>query len=237
VASSRARRARLTGAKVALSAALVVSLTTVSYRGATEPAGAVPAVPGPSLVEAVSDVPVDVSAVPTSLRTNPDRGVQRASRSLARQPVPGCDGTATGEGQNGRLPASELCDLWQRPYQDRADAVVTLWALNDAFRARFGTDMCLASGYRDLEAQAALRASKGAIAARAGQSNHGWGLAIDFCASTYTGEPGRWLDDVAPIYGWANPAWARPGGSGSFEPWHWEYASAVAAKDRGSGRG
>lgn len=218
---------------------LVVSITAFSYQGTTVRAGADPAAsvasaaqvaPGPTMIEANSAVPLD-SASPTSPPADPTRDVQPASRSFTRAALTGCDGVATGKGENGRLPASELCDLWQRPYQDRADAVVTLEALNDAFKARFGTDMCLSSAYRDLEVQAALRAKKGAIAAPAGQSNHGWGLAIDFCPSTYTGLPGRWLHDVGPVYGWSNPVWAHRRGGGSFEPWHWEFASAVAEKD------
>lgn len=61
-----------------------------------------------------------------------------------------CTGVVTDIGTNGRLPAAALCDLWRAPYQDRADAVVSLFALNDAYRAAFGRDMCLSSGYRDL---------------------------------------------------------------------------------------
>jgi hypothetical protein len=228
--ASRGRRAQIAIARTTLIVALVVSITAVSYQGATQSAGADPAASGPTLIKAITTMRVD-STVPTILRPDPMRGVELASRSFAREALLGCDGVATGEGENGRLPASELCDLWQRPYQDRADAVVALDALNDSFKARFGTNMCLSSGYRDLEAQAALRARKGAIAAPAGQSNHGWGLAIDFCPSTYTGLPGRWLQAVGPVFGWSNPEWAQRRGSGSFEPWHWEFAAAVAEKD------
>jgi len=215
--------------------ALVVSITAFSYRGAPDPAGAVdagPAAAGPTLIEALTKAQADTS-VPPILRAEPREAITRVSRTFSRDAIPsGCDGIATGSGENGRLRPSELCDLWQRPYQDRADAVVALDALNEAFKANFGADMCLTSGYRDLETQAALRARKGAIAAPAGQSNHGWGLAIDFCPSVYTGRAGKWLDDVGPAFGWSNPAWARPGGSGSFEPWHWEFTSAVAEMTR-----
>jgi len=214
-------------ARTLLSAALVVSFTAVSYKGAEAPAVVAPAASGPTLIEAITGAQVDMS-VPTSLLAVRTVDVERASRSLAREALPGCDGITRGDGENGRLPASELCDLWQRPYQDRADAVVALEALNDAFRVRFGTDMCLSSAYRDFEAQASLRASKGSIATPAGQSNHGWGLAVDLCPSTYGGQPGEWLHDVGPVYGWSNPDWAHRGGGGSFEPWHWEFASAVA---------
>ena len=52
--------------------------------------------------------------------------------------------------------SSASCGLWQFPYQDRADAVVTIDALNEAFKAALGVAMCLSSGYRNLQTQAAL---------------------------------------------------------------------------------
>ncbi|WP_407343420.1 M15 family metallopeptidase [Pengzhenrongella phosphoraccumulans] len=222
-------------ARSLISAALVVSFTAISYKEAAPSAEAVAVPAGPTVVEALLAAPVDV-AVPVKLLAGLTKNAERASRSLARDPVPGCDGIASGAGENGRVPASELCDLWQHPYQDRADAVVSLDALNDSFKARFGTDMCLSSAYRDREEQAALRAKKGSIAAPAGQSNHGWGLAVDFCPSVYTGQAGQWMADVGPVFGWSNPAWARRGGGGSFEPWHWEFTAAVAEKDGTGGR-
>ncbi|PVU81404.1 hypothetical protein DDP54_16075 (plasmid) [Cellulomonas sp. WB94] len=121
------------------------------------------------------------------------------------------------------------------PYKARADAAVTLIALNGAYFARFGTDICLSSGYRTFEQQLALRAAKGAIAAGAGQSNHGWGLAVDLCPAAYAGTRGVWLHDVGRAYGWANPAWAHRGGGGSYEPWHWEYVPGVDALTAGGG--
>jgi hypothetical protein len=75
-----------------------------------------------------------------------------------------------------------------------------------------------------------------------GNSNHGWGLAID--VSYLAGGAGfdspayHWLATNAATYGWINPAWAKPivlggnghgghagGNSNVFEPWHWEYAA------------
>jgi D-alanyl-D-alanine carboxypeptidase len=226
-ARSRRRRVGLGFARAALAAALVVSITAFAYGrpGEATPTAAITS--GPTTLEALTR-PGGDATIPASLAGRSTSHLEQASRSAARDALPGCSGIATGLGLNGRLPASQLCDLWQRPYQDRADAVVTIDALNDAYKARFGTDMCLSSGYRDLEVQAALRASKGSLAAPAGQSNHGWGLAVDFCSSTYTGQSGAWLDENGPIFGWANPPWAHRGGGGPFEPWHWEFVSGVA---------
>jgi LAS superfamily LD-carboxypeptidase LdcB len=133
------------------------------------------------------------------------------------------------------LPTSELCDLWQRPYKDRADAVIAITQLNEQYKAVFGKDMCLSSAYRTLEQQASLKRIRGGLAAPAGQSNHGWGLAVDFCEDVYTGRSGAWLAKVGPVFGWANPAWARSGGQGPREPWHWEFVPGVAALEAANG--
>jgi len=31
------------------------------------------------------------------------------------------------------------------------------------------------------------------------------------------------------MFDWDNPAWARTGRGGPFEPWHWEYVPGVKA--------
>jgi hypothetical protein len=210
--------------------ALVVSITGFTYRG--DVARAVGSRDGTTSISTVTALterpdltPPPALVAPSSRPTT----AERASRAKQRGAIPGCDGVPTGKGTNGHLPPSELCDLWQAPYKARADAAVTLIALDQVYFARFGVDICLTSGYRSYEEQLRLRGTKGALAANAGQSNHGWGLAVDLCPSTYSGTRGAWLRDVGATYGWANPAWAHPGGAGPLEPWHWEYAPGVAA--------
>lgn len=197
----------------------------------------------PTTVEALAG-PVDLTP-PAALAAPAPGFLEHASRSAQRdsQAAPAqaattaaeakaaaeCSGVVSGPMTNGQLTAANLCDLWQKPYKDRADAVVTAFAMNDAFTAKFGRPMCLTSGYRTYEEQARLRAAEPGIAAAAGTSNHGWGLAIDFCSNTYGGAAGAWLRANGPKFGWDNPSWARPGGSGAFEPWHWEYVPGVKA--------
>ena len=96
-------------------------------------------------------------------------------------------------------------------------------------RCEGGDGMWRWSGARQLGRQAARRRTRGGLAAPPGQSNHGWGLAVDFCPSVYEGRSGRWLHDVGPVFGWDNPEWARGGGSAAYEPWHWEYVPGVTA--------
>jgi hypothetical protein len=80
-----------------------------------------------------------------------------------------------------------------------------------------------------------------------GNSNHGWGLAIDVSSlaagAGFDSPAYQWLATNAATYGWINPAWAKPvalggnghgghagGNSNVFEPWHWEYAAFMTTQ-------
>jgi D-alanyl-D-alanine carboxypeptidase/Transglycosylase-like domain len=80
-----------------------------------------------------------------------------------------------------------------------------------------------------------------------GNSNHGWGLAIDVKYLTsnagFDSPAYQWLAANAASYGWINPSWAKPvslggnghgghagGSSNVFEPWHWEYAAFMTTQ-------
>lgn len=166
----------------------------------------------------------NVMAAPRIERTE----TRSASREAERSPLPNCDPDAPVEGGNGLLADHSLCELWQDGEQLRPDAAISLSALNGAFRAQFGRDLCLVASYRDLDTQYAVKAQLGYWAASPGTSNHGWGLAIDICKQeTSNSEIYSWLWANAPAYGWQNPAWAQVGGE-KYEPWHWEYVEGVA---------
>ncbi|MCG2798256.1 MAG: M15 family metallopeptidase [Cellulomonas sp.] len=186
----------------------------------------------PSTVSALASLSSSAQ-VPASLAAaGPvvDRDTDTASRTLDRDTVlPGCSGlTPTTLSANGQLPASDLCTLWDGHTQARADYAVALAQLNQAFVIQFGADLCLSSGYRTLAQQRAVKAQKGGLAATPGKSNHGLGLAVDFCTSETTGARWTWLNANGPTYGIENPDWAKPGGSGPHERWHWEFTAAVA---------
>lgn len=176
-----------------------------------------------------------LSALPPSSLVSADGALQARSLSAAssrteeRSLLAGCDGSVRPAGQNGLLKVSDLCTLWDNHTQLRADAAVSLAEFNQAFAARFGGDLCLASGYRTLAQQRAVKAQKGGLAAAPGKSNHGWGLAVDLCQDQTSGVKWRWITENGPTYGWQNPAWAQPGGSGPHEKWHWEYEKGVEA--------
>jgi hypothetical protein len=159
------------------------------------------------------------------------------SRSNERSVLPGCNGQVPNIAlQNGQLPASILCTLWDPKRQLRADAAVAIAKLNIAYQQHFGHPMCFTDAYRSLQAQFRVKAERGGFAARPGTSEHGWGLAVDLCDGVEAGASSasyQWLRENAPFYGWQNPPWALPGGAGPFEPWHWEYFPGE--KDQSSG--
>lgn len=193
----------------------------------------------PSTVSALTSGVLGVEP-PQSLVAPVDARVDRvdaASRDLQREPLAGCSGLVPDEATatNGHVPARDLCTLWDGHTRVRADAAIPLAQLDDAFAARFGKRICLASGYRSLADQYAVKAERGGLAAAPGTSNHGWGLAIDLCDEDTSGAQGAWIRENAPVYGWKNPAWALPGGVGPHEPWHWEYAKGVEADGSYSG--
>ena len=181
----------------------------------------------PSAYEVLASSIVDptptslLAAVPGAVRMT-----DSASRVLERSPLPDCDGTPVRDAQNGQIASADLCALWAG-HMLRGDAAMALAELNLSFRATFGCDLCLTDSYRTLAEQRRLAYTKGSLAAAPGQSNHGWGLAIDLCSSETSGQVWRWLNDNGPVFGWENPPWAKRGGSGPYEPWHWEYVAGT----------
>ncbi|NTW42137.1 MAG: peptidase M15, partial [Cellulomonadaceae bacterium] len=180
----------------------------------------------PSAYEVLSADSIETT--PTSLlaaASGASRTSETVSRSLVRDPLPGCDGEAHESGSNGLIPDSDLCDLsWAAGQSLRGDAAVALTELDDFFSAAFGRDLCITDSYRSLADQRRVAYTKPGLAATPGTSNHGWGLAIDLCSSeTNSSAAITWLKTNGPTYGWVNPDWAGVNGSGAYEPWHWEY--------------
>ncbi|XBH22048.1 M15 family metallopeptidase [Jonesiaceae bacterium BS-20] len=183
---------------------------------------------GPSTAEVVAS-PQHVDAIPSGIAQQTsvdDRVVQVAARSDIRTPLSGCDSSQSAPGENGQLDVKDLCSV-KRGHTLRADAAVAFLALDEAYQAKFGTPMCLTDAYRPLETQRTLKIQKGSLAATPGTSNHGWGLAVDICNTTYHAQnKWEWLNENAPRFGWAQPSWA----SRSYEPWHWEFTDAVQSQ-------
>jgi D-alanyl-D-alanine carboxypeptidase len=166
--------------------------------------------------------------VPKSLLAPRRLLVTRPSRGGERAVLPGCFGEfPLIKADNGRMPNSTLCTLWDGKHQLRSDAAVALAKLNVAYGQRFGHPMCVSDAYRSLIAQYTVKAQRGGLAARPGKSVHGLGRAVDLCDGVETGGSAthQWLVDNATSYGWKNPDWAQWGGDGPHEPWHWEFSA------------
>ncbi len=218
--------APLTG-MLAAPAAKPVSNTSIP--AALAPAPVFPAIEVSTAngVDQVRLIPGDgmVASVPSVLGAPRTVLVARAARGSDRAVLPGCDGEIVDQKMtNGKLPVADLCTLWDGKHRLRADAAVALAKLNLSYRKRFGHDICLTDAYRTLAQQYAVKAARGGFAATPGTSEHGMGVAVDLCDGVPNGGTTYWwLRNNAPAYGWDNPDWARAGGSGPHENWHWEY--------------
>jgi hypothetical protein len=125
-------------------------------------------------------------------------------------------------GQNGKLPASDLMDVGNGEKLWKPAAIAYLRMKNDA--AKEGVNFVLSEGYRTLETQQRYwdnPPSGPGTAARPGTSLHGWGKAIDISS------PGAqsWIRKNGVRYGWIWPMWAR---NNPYEPWHFEYVGSGA---------
>lgn len=224
-------------ARAGILAALGVTTIAVPLANAVE-GGEVPISSIPVVAEGRSTLEVITTSASSAAATEAviiaegstlaAREASIASRGAARDTLAGCDLSADVTSANGRLSADELCKLPQSGHQLQPFAAVAFDALNEAYRAKFGADICLSDSYRTLQGQHSVARSKPGLSARPGTSQHGLGLAVDLCPTSYKSTARwNWLKANGPTYGWDNPAWARAGGSGKYEPWHWEYFPLV----------
>lgn len=137
---------------------------------------------------------------------------------------------AAEKAPNGQIPTDLLCGV---AFTDgvllRCDAAAALERLDAAYHAETGRHLDVSSSYRTTGEQAALYAAKPGLAAPAGASNHGRGVAVDFAGAGDLGDFSaplyRWLARNAADHGWYHPSYMDPGGVGPLEPWHWEFGT------------
>jgi len=139
----------------------------------------------------------------------------------------GCDAGLVADSTkfpNGLIPNKYLCKLPQKGAFLRADAALSFYKLNAAYKKRFGRDMCVTSSYRPLREQQQLYYQRPGFAAVPGRSNHGLGQALDLCDGVQNQGSAtfNWMRSNSGTYGWFHPSWAY---SSPFEPWHWEYGT------------
>jgi zinc D-Ala-D-Ala carboxypeptidase len=127
---------------------------------------------------------------------------------------------------NGRLPASALCPLYAAPGESLAREASTAFnAMSNAYQKHSGSALCVTDSYRSYAEQVAVKLARPGLAAAPGRSQHGFGLAVDFCGGvqSFATPAHLWMQRHAPLYGWFHPGWAEPTGVLP-EPWHWEFA-------------
>lgn len=145
---------------------------------------------------------------------------------------------------NGDMPKGSLCtlppsfnDAWA-PDTNRAlecNAAASFQEMNAAFKAKFGYNLTVDEGYRDLKTQDAYESFLGyPRAAVPGKSNHGLGSAVDlegYTSAVIAGHASRynygsaadqWLTANGMKYGWDRPAYMDANGSNP-EYWHYNY--------------
>lgn len=137
--------------------------------------------------------------------------------------------------ENGKIPLEELCEPASNPgHLLRCDASGSLDLMSAEFEVQFGYSIEITDSYRDFAGQEQCTKDKGDMCATPGQSNHGWGLAIDVASNVdnYHSMEHNWLAMHGARFGWILPSWAQQTGSKP-EPWHWEYigTAPVAAGD------
>lgn len=185
-----------------------------------------------------------------ALRNKANHTVQLLERKAARLGVAAdrsgrltmfaCDAQSATEAEkypNGLIPSRYLCNLPQKGHQLRADAAVAFARLNAAYQQHFGHQACVTDAYRPISVQRALYQSKPpGFAAVPGTSNHGWGLAVDFCGGVQNQGSAEfnWMQANSKKFGWIHPSWAY---SSPFEPWHWEFVPKGGKPSSGGDKG
>lgn len=132
--------------------------------------------------------------------------------------------------------------------QLREQAAIAFESLAEEFYTRFQEKILVVSTYRSYNYQAGIKA-RGCpdnLCAKAGHSEHQWGLAIDLWSASsksFWDSSQRltwfynWLSDNAHLYGFHNPYQnGRDIDGYEIEPWHWryvwvEFASYLREKD------
>lgn len=216
-------------------------LLAVIAAGAASPAGATTDEPADLVALVERAVALTPEADPDPLLLEEAAATSPLGATAVAPPMPaqtyngevkGAVGTWSGF-SNGRIPVDRMCaPSWDAVERFRCDARESLIALNAAYRAAFGVNLSITDSYRSYEEQVLLKQQKPTLAATPGTSIHGWGLAADLGGgiNVFGSAQHNWMRANANRFGWYHPAWAQFYGSLP-EPWHWEYAGAVASGD------
>ena len=150
-----------------------------------------------------------------------------ASRLSSASGGTACTGGSTAGQANGNLDPGSLCPLWSAPGERlRSDAAAAFNRLSHFHAATVGNALCVTDSYRSYSEQVSVYQRQPGLAAIPGTSEHGWGLAVDFCGGIQESGSAAsvWMKANAGRFGFFHPSWAEPSGNRP-EPWHWEFNS------------
>lgn len=216
---------------VSLAGAATAAVMLANLGGSSEvkvdsTAASEPGAISPETVEAHTSDPDGKTSIEVGAPSAKQQNAEAAGRSISKSVLPGCDPKQDFDKQasNGELPEEWLCELGIEDHQLRADAAVSFAKMNAAYKKDTGKEFEITDSYRNLEGQVSVAGRKPGLAAKAGTSLHGWGIALDLGGGTESKSgPWKWLVEHGEEYGWENPDWAK---SSKYEPWHWEYVPA-----------
>jgi hypothetical protein len=131
------------------------------------------------------------------------------------------------EAANGKLTPTDLVSLPEKPDEKLNPIAAKAYEKMVAAATADGVTWKITDSYRDYVSQQATAKSKGlyatgGLAANPGQSNHGWGSALDLAL---TPSAQAWLIANASKYGFS---------SIGKEPWHWEHKASAASMKAGN---
>ncbi len=211
---------------------LVIATTTAGAATAATPTPTTPAVQGASSGQVLAET-TETPAAPAA---------------TTKPPIPDNPPVIDNAGvENAKIGPDKLTPVSGVPnvtdvqggIQIRKELVEPLTKLAAGFKAKFGRNLTVFSGYRDAASQqisvdGAKAKGQPERAAPVGQSSHGWGLAVDLVKEKLWSETGsgpfdseeyKWLASDGVGMGWKNPYYKGHGGQASEESWHWEYGT------------
>ncbi len=176
--------------------------------------------------DALSQALAERAAAQAAARDRAAKARAARARALTRDTGgASCQSSSTAGQANGNLDPSSLCPLWMAPgHRLRTDAAKAFDAMSQFHASDVGSPLCITDSYRTYSEQVSVYHRKPGLAAVPGTSNHGWGLAVDFCGGIEDSSSAAydWMTANAGRFSFQHPDWAQPGGSKP-EAWHWEY--------------
>lgn len=129
--------------------------------------------------------------------------------------------------KNGSIPLDKLTSVsFDSTILLDPNAAKDFEKMNRAYKSTYGSNLSVAYGYRSFDGQIAQKEvwmEKGQchMASEPGNSNHGFGLAIDFNQNQFkeNDQQHKWMKQNASKYNW-KPLWN--------EYWHWSYTGIPA---------